>query len=65
MIIVAYALLSFSVLQSTSLTYQILNGVGSLGIIVVSYYKKAYPPMVLNIVWVFIAAVAILRIVLY
>lgn len=65
MIFMAYALLSFSVLQPASLIYQILNGVGSLGIIIVSYYKQAYPPMVLNILWAVIAAVAIVRIVLY
>ena len=65
MIFTAYALLSFSVLQPTSLTYLILNALGSLGIIIVSYYKQAYPPMVLNIAWVFVAAVGIVRMVLY
>ncbi len=65
MILVAYALLSFSVLPSNSLTYQLLNVVGSIAIAVVAYTKRAYQPMVLNIVWAFIAAVVILRIFLY
>ncbi|MBP6855960.1 MAG: hypothetical protein KBC26_03290 [Candidatus Pacebacteria bacterium] len=61
-IVVAYALVSFSLVQPTDIVYQLLNGTGALGIVLVSFYKRAYQPGVLNIIWTFIAIVAIFRI---
>lgn len=58
-IVLAYALVSFSILEPTNIWYQILNGTGALGIVVVSFYKKTYQPGVLNIIWTIIALVAI------
>jgi len=60
-IVCAYALNSFSVLASTSITYQILNATGALGIVHISFKKKAYQPGVLNTIWALIAFVAIIR----
>ena len=34
-IVAAYALVSFSVLQPTDITYQLLNGTGALGLMLV------------------------------
>jgi hypothetical protein len=64
-IIGAYALLSFSVISSNSLLYQILNLTGAVGIVVVSLTKKAYQPAALNIVWTLIAAVAIFKMIFF
>lgn len=61
-IILAYALISFGVLQPTSLSFQLLNATGALGIVVISFYKKAYQPCVLNIIWTVIALGAMARI---
>ncbi len=61
-IVLAYALVSFSFLQATDIWYQVLNGTGAVGIVVISLYKKAYQPGVLNIIWAVIALVAIVRI---
>ena len=61
-IVLAYALVSFSVLQPTDLIYQLLNGTGALGIVLVSFHKRAYQPGVLNIIWTLIALVAIIKI---
>lgn len=61
-IVLAYALVSFSILQPTNIAYQLLNGTGALGIVAVSFYKRAYQPGVLNIIWTIIAVVAILNI---
>jgi hypothetical protein len=61
-IVLAYALVSFSVLSSGSIWYQLLNGTGALGIVAVSLYKKDYQPGVLNIIWVLIALIAIFNI---
>lgn len=61
-ILLAYALVSFSVLEPLDIWYQILNGTGAIGIMTVSYYKKAYQPGTLNLIWAVIALVAILNI---
>ncbi|HDZ54842.1 MAG TPA: hypothetical protein ENI19_00555 [Candidatus Nealsonbacteria bacterium] len=61
-IVGAYALVSFSVLESTDLVFQLLNITGAIGIVVVSFYKRAYQPGALNIIWALIALVAILKI---
>lgn len=63
-IIVAYALNSYGYLSSTNLWYQILNGTGAVGIVLLSLNKKAYQPAVLNIVWTIIALIAIIKILL-
>lgn len=63
-ILLAYGLVSFSVIQPTNIWYQILNGTGALGIVAISFYKKAYQPGVLNIIWTVIAVVAIFKIIL-
>ena len=62
-IIGAYALLSFNVINSDSMTYQLLNATGAVGIVVISLKKKAYQPGVLNIVWAIIAMIAMIAIV--
>ncbi len=61
-IVLAYALVSFSVLSAGSIWYQLLNGTGAIGIVVVSLYKKAYQPGILNIIWTLIAMIAIINI---
>ncbi len=61
-IILAYGLVSFSLLQPTSLAYQLLNATGAMGIAAISFRKKAYQPGVLNVIWTLIALVAIVKI---
>lgn len=61
-IVLAYTLLSFEVISSASLLYQIMNATGAVGIVYISFKKKAYQPGVLNIIWTIIATVAIIRI---
>lgn len=59
-ILLAYILVSFSILSPDSVWYQILNLTGALGIVVTSFNKKNYAPGVLNLVWAAIAVVALL-----
>jgi hypothetical protein len=63
-IILAYALVSFSILAATDTWYQVLNGTGALGIIAISLKDKAYQPAVLNILWATIAFFALVKIAL-
>lgn len=58
----AYALNSFSIISAHSLVYQGLNITGSIGIVVISFSKKVYQPMVLNIVWALIGIIGVLQI---
>lgn len=61
-IMTAFALSSFSVIKPTDLLYQILNLTGAAGIVLVSFYKRAYQPGILNIIWAVIALVSIMKI---
>lgn len=60
-IVVAYALVSFSYLEPQGIAYQILNITGALSIVIHSFYKKDYQPGVLNIVWTLIALFALVK----
>ena len=60
-IIAAYILVSFSFISPHSFLFQILNGTGAIGIVIISLYKKAYQPAILNIVWTLIAFIAIVN----
>ena len=62
-IVGAYALNSFSLISTQDLLYQLLNFTGAIGIVIISFYKKAYQPGVLNLIWSFIAFFALLNIV--
>lgn len=61
-IVSAYALLSFGVIASVNLVYQFLNATGAIGIVYISFKKKAYQPGVLNIIWTTIAIITIIKI---
>ncbi len=61
-IVSAYALLSFGMIVSGSLVYQLLNATGAIGIVYISFKDKAYQPGILNIIWAIIATAAIIRI---
>ena len=63
-ILLAYLLVSFNVIESKSLGYQLLNLTGALGIVVEALSKKDAQPAVLNIAWATIAALAIIRLVI-
>jgi hypothetical protein len=63
-LLLAYALVSFSIISAGSLIYQILNGTGALGVMLVSFYKRAYQPATLNLIWTLIAVIAIARLIL-
>jgi drug/metabolite transporter (DMT)-like permease len=61
-VVCAYALISLDKLNSRSRVYQVLNLVGSLGLVVNTAYYRAYPSTFVNIVWLVIAGLALVRI---
>jgi hypothetical protein len=60
-LIIAYCLNSYGLLLSASVTYQGLNLFGSLTLAYYTYQKKAYPNVMLNVIWALIAMIAIFR----
>lgn len=58
-ILLAYALASFSIVDSGDVWYQTLNATGALGIVATSFYHRAFQPAALNLVWFVIALVAL------
>jgi hypothetical protein len=60
-IVAAYFLNSFSLIDASGLTYQLLNTTGAVGIVLVSRARRAYQPMVLNIVWTIIGLAALIK----
>ena len=62
-IFIAYVLISFNII-STNFWYYLLNGTGALGIVYISFKKKAYQPGVLNIFWALVALIAIIQLII-
>ena len=57
----AYICVSFSLLGPTSLIYQLMNLTGAIGITIETWVKRDYQPFWLNLIWAFIAFVAIVN----
>lgn len=60
-IISAYFLNSFGIIEASSLAYQLLNATGAIGAILIGYYEKVWQSVSLNLVWLLIGIVAIVK----
>jgi hypothetical protein len=60
-VIAAYGLNSYQKIKSDSLPFQLLNFTGGIFLIINTLYYSAYPSTFINIVWVIIAAIAIIQ----
>jgi hypothetical protein len=60
----AYALVSSKKLEGDSVSYQLLNLLGSALLIINSFYYGAYPSVGVNVVWIGIAVFSIARVIL-
>jgi hypothetical protein len=58
-IVLAYALVSFQVISSKGVEFQLLNFTGAIGIIIISVIKGVRQSVVLNIFWAIIAVIAL------
>lgn len=63
-LIVAYGLVSFSVIAGDGIMYQLLNLTGGIGLIIVAASKGVVQSVLLNVFWAAIGIIAILRIIL-
>ena len=64
LILVAYFLNSGGIVDSDNIWYQLMNLVGAIGLLVISYFEKAYQPVLVNVVWMGISIVALVNILL-
>lgn len=64
-LIVAYVSVSFSWLAPQDVLFQVLNLTGGLAIVLHSLSRKAYPSVVINVMWSLVALVALVKIVYY
>lgn len=62
LIILAYFLLSTKKLKSHSITYNILNALGGVGLTISTFVTKSWPSVTINIIWVGIAVFSIITI---
>ena len=60
-VLIAYGLNSYQKLRSDSIAFYLLNLTGGLLLIIYSVYKEAFPNAFINVVWVVIALIAIIR----
>jgi hypothetical protein len=60
-LLAAYGLVSLRRLEGNSVRYQVLNLIGGGLLIVNSFYYGAYPSVGVNIAWVMIAVLMLLR----
>lgn len=60
-VITAYGLLTAHKLTSKSALYQFLNIIGSIFLIINTFFYSAYPSTFVNIVWLIIAFIGIIN----
>ncbi len=63
-IVGAYILLSFNFVDSDSVTFQVLNLTGAIGIVIDAVEDKNTQPAVLNTIWALVALIALIKILL-
>ena len=57
----AYGAVSFKKLRAESMLYQVINGMGSLCLVVNTIFYHAYPSAFVNVIWIAIALTAGVR----
>jgi hypothetical protein len=60
-VVYAFTMNIFGKLATTSSLYFILNILGSILLIVNTYFHQAYPSMAVNIIWVLVAIGALIK----
>ncbi len=61
MILGSYVLTSLEVLSPSATLIIVLNLVGGIGVVVVSYRHRNWQPLAINTIWAIIALVALVR----
>ena len=60
-ILLAYGLNVFAVISSRGYIFLLLNLIGSAGIVAVAWPRRDFQPLALNIIWLIVAVIGVLR----
>lgn len=60
-VVAAYFSVSYDRFRMSPFVYQLLNAAGSLCLIINTVYYRAYPSASVNVIWLFIALIALIR----
>ena len=63
-VMLAYALVSYRLVSPTGIAFQLLNISGAIGLIVISYKKKVWQSVSLNVIWAVIGIIALIQTIL-
>lgn len=63
LMILDYFLLSTKKLKFDSITYNIINLLGGIGVLISSFYAQLWPVVVLNIFWIGVSSFSIYKII--
>jgi predicted ferric reductase len=61
LILVAYVLSSLGYLHTATISYQLMNLLGALGVGLITYLRRAFQGFVLNLVWAVVALIGLAR----
>lgn len=61
LILLAYTLTTLEVIRSADLAAGLLNLFGAIGIIISSYPKRDFQPVILNAVWLLVAIIGLIQ----
>jgi hypothetical protein len=61
--IVAYAFLSLGWMRADRVHYHLLNAIGGICLVIVSYALSDMPNLFVNLAWIFIAFISIIKII--
>lgn len=61
--IAAYAFLSLGWMKADRVNYHLLNAIGGICLVIVSYTLSDMPNLFVNLAWIFIALISIIKIV--
>lgn len=62
-VMAAYGLASFGVFSAESFAYQLLNISGGIGLFIITAAKKVTQSVILNIFWIVIGVIAVIRLI--
>ena len=60
-ILLAYLLNSLNILNSSNIFYSLLNLTGALGIAIDAWRQKNFQPVILNLIWAFVAMATLVK----
>lgn len=61
LILLGYALVSSGRIEARSVSFQLMNLLGAAGFVINSGFHGAWPSTILNVIWIGIAAVSLVR----